>query len=97
MTDTRVLEEMAERVRRLGRKLLCRLNLHRKLEVIQSFGTAQHIGCPDCGREYGIHHGERVVIPWTPELAELYECMGYDTALPSQRWRRYQRNMQAQP
>lgn len=61
------------------RALLCRLNHHRKLDVIQSFGSAQHIGCPDCGREYGIHHGMHAVIPWTADLNEIYLLMGYDS------------------
>lgn len=71
------------------RKVRCKLNMHPKLMVIQSFGSAQHIGCPYCKREYGIHHGERVVIPWDSELDELYGLMGYDTEGPSLRFRQY--------
>jgi len=71
------------------RKIKCRFAFHPRLDVIQTFGSAQHIGCPYCKREYGIHHGERVVIPWTPDLAELYDFMGYDTETASERWRRY--------
>ena len=70
------------------RKIGCRFNMHPRLDVIQSFGSAQHIGCPYCRREYGIHHGERVIIPWDSELAELYEFMGYDTESATRRWRR---------
>lgn len=70
------------------RSVRCRLNLHPRLDVIQTFGSAQHIGCPHCRREFGIHHGMQAVIPWSPDLAELYQMMGYDTETPSLRWRR---------
>lgn len=31
----------------------------------------------------------RTIIPWTPDLAELYDMMGYETETPTQRWRAY--------
>lgn len=70
-------------------RIKCKLNMHPKLMVIQTFGSAQHVGCPYCKKEYGIHHGMRAVIPWTPDLAELYQWMGYDTEGPSRRFRQY--------
>lgn len=70
-------------------RFFCWLNMHPKLDVIQSFGSAQHIGCPYCRREWGIHHGERVLIPWSPDLAEMYDFMGYETEAASERWRQY--------
>lgn len=73
----------------MWRRFWCKLNLHPRLDVIQTFGSAQHIGCPYCRREFGIHHVVQAVIPWTLELDELYRVMGYDTAAASQRWRRY--------
>lgn len=73
----------------LWRKVACRLGWHPRLMVIQTFGAAQHIGCPYCRREYGIHHGMRTVIPWDSELAEMYELMGYDVQSPARRWRAY--------
>lgn len=76
-------------IRQLFTALKCRLNMHPRLDVIQTFGSAQHVGCPCCRREMGIHHGMRVVIPWSPDLSELYQDMGYDTEGPSARWRRY--------
>lgn len=70
------------------RRIRCRLNLHPRLDVIQTFGAAQHIGCPYCRREFGIHHGERVVVPWDSDLAEMYDFLGYKTAESTRRWRR---------
>jgi alkylation response protein AidB-like acyl-CoA dehydrogenase len=64
----------------------CRLGWHRRLDVIQTFGAAQHIGCPDCRREMGIHHGVRTVVPWDSDLEQLYRGMGYDTETPTSRW-----------
>jgi hypothetical protein len=69
------------------RRLRCRLGYHRVLRVIQTFGSAQHIGCPDCGREMAIHHGMRAVLPWDSEIDQLYRDSGYDTETPSRRWR----------
>jgi hypothetical protein len=76
-----------ENLAALIQKLLCRLNHHPRLEVIQTFAAAQHIGCPACRREFGIHHGERIVIPWDSELDSLYELMGYEVEAPARRWR----------
>lgn len=61
---------MGETIPGLWRKLMCRLGLHKSLDVIESFGAGQHIGCPYCGREFGIHHGMQVVVPWTGEFDE---------------------------
>lgn len=72
----------------LWRRFACFLSYHPKLDVIQSFGTAQHIGCPYCRREMAIHHGLHVVIPWDQDLALLYQMMGYDVETPTMRWRR---------
>jgi len=69
-------------------RIACRFGMHPRLDVIQTFGAAQHIGCPYCRREFGIHHGERIIIPWDSELAELYQMMGHETEAASQRWRR---------
>lgn len=68
------------------RDLKCRFGFHPRLQVIQHFGSAQHIGCPHCRRHYAIHHGMRVVLPWDSDFASLYEDMGYDTHGAHQRW-----------
>ncbi|ASY64441.1 hypothetical protein SJ05684_c30170 [Sinorhizobium sojae CCBAU 05684] len=70
-------------------RLRCRIGWHRRLDVIQSFGSAQHIGCPDCGKRFGIHHGIRSVVPWDADLHSMYEMMGYDVNGPLSRWERY--------
>lgn len=78
-------------ITKFWRSLLCRFKLHRSLNVIQTFGAAQHIGCPDCGEQMGIHHGMRAVIPWDPELAQLYKDMGYDVDAATARWQAWRR------
>lgn len=70
-------------------RIRCALGHHRALNVIQSFGAAQHIGCPRCGKEMGIHHGMRAVIPWDPDLEQLYRDMGHDTAKATEAWQRW--------
>lgn len=67
----------------------CRFWMHPRLDVIQSFGSALHIGCPYCKREYAMHQGMEVVVPWDDTFAVLYDLMGYDTETASVRWRRY--------
>lgn len=73
-------------IARLWRRAMCRLGLHKRLDIIQSFGQAQHIGCPDCGRRFGIHHGMRTVVPWDGRFDEMYEFMGYDIKGAERRW-----------
>jgi len=66
----------------------CRFWMHPRLQVIQSFGSGKHIGCPHCKREYAMHDGARVVVPWDGDFEDLYQSMGYDTETASVRWRR---------
>lgn len=68
------------------RKLMCRIGNHRRLDVIQTFGSAQHIGCPDCKKQYGIHHGMLAVVSWNSEFDDLYQRMGFDTEQATKRW-----------
>jgi len=68
------------------RKLLCRLGFHKRLQLIQSFGAAQHIGCPHCRREFGIHHGAQTVVAWDADLEEMYVFMGYDVVAARRAW-----------
>lgn len=72
----------------LWQRIRCKLSMHSRLDVIQSFGAGQHIGCPHCGREFAIHHGDQIVVPWDSSFDELYQMCGYDTEAASKRWRR---------
>jgi len=76
-------------MRRLLKRFRCLIGWHKRLDVIQSFGSAQHIGCPDCGKQFGIHHGVRAVIHWDPDLADMYESMGYDVRGHLLKWQAY--------
>jgi hypothetical protein len=75
----------------LLRHILCRFGHHRQLDVIQTFGSAQRIGCPDCGRQFGIHHGMRSIVPWDSDLEQMYRDFGHDTAAPVARWQAYRK------
>ena len=77
----------------LWRRLLCRLGRHYRLDVIQSFGAAKHIGCPDCGAQMGMHDGLRTVIPWDGELAQLYTDAGHPVAQATAQWLRRRRGV----
>lgn len=72
---------------RLMRRFLCRMGSHKRLHVIQTFGAAQHVGCPDCGREFAMHHGFRAFVPWSDDAEEMYRMFGYDIDGPRNRWR----------
>lgn len=81
--------DLLERVTAAMRRIGCHLGWHPCLDVIQSYGPAQHVGCPYCRREYGIHHGIEVIIPWDDKLSEMYRFLGYDIDGPTMRWRAY--------
>lgn len=70
-------------------RLLCRMGRHPKFDLIQSYGTAERIGCPRCGREMAIHHGLRTIVPWDSELAQMYRDMGYDVDAATVKWQRH--------
>jgi hypothetical protein len=73
--------------RKLVRGIRCRLGFHKVLDVIQTFGAAQHVGCPDCGRDFAIHHGVRAFLPWDAEFADMYRRFGHDVDGPLALWR----------
>lgn len=68
------------------RKIMCYFGRHKRLDEIQRFGVAAHVGCPDCGREYGMHDGLRAFIPWDGDLADMYRRFGHDVDGPRRRW-----------
>lgn len=70
------------------RRLLCKLGSHKRLDLIQSFGSGKHVGCPDCGRQYAMHDGLRAFVPWDDDFKSLYEGMGYDVDTHLSAWRR---------
>lgn len=66
-----------KRLYRLLRRVDCWLFGH-DLYVLQHFGRgSRRICCDHCGGDWGMHDGMRAVIPWSGELAEMYELMGY--------------------
>ena len=69
--------------------IMCRFGNHRRLQVIQSFGAAEHIGCPDCRRELAIHHGMQAVVPWDSDIADMYRRFGYDVDGATTKWREH--------
>jgi hypothetical protein len=49
-------------------KLLCVLLGHWLITVHSCSRSAHHVMCLHCGGHFGIHHGVRVFIPWSPDL-----------------------------
>lgn len=78
-------------IRKLWHAVRCRLGRHKSLDVIQNYGAAEHIGCPRCGQQMAIHHGMQAVIPWTPDVEQLYRDFGYDTAAATTKWQAWRR------
>lgn len=68
------------------RSFWCRIGRHKRLHVIQSFGSAKHVGCPDCLREFGMHDGLRAFLPWDGEIEQLYADTGYDVPAYRAKW-----------
>jgi hypothetical protein len=53
----------------------CRwLRWHRLSLVVHVSAVADHLRC-SCGREYGINHDVRAVLPWA-EVRSFYETRG---------------------
>lgn len=75
------------------RKIRCLIGWHRQLDVINTFGAAQHVGCPDCGRQFGIHHGIRAFVPWDADFADMYRSFGHDVDGPLARWNARRRRL----
>lgn len=58
------------------RKVYCWLFGHR-YEVWQHFScTSRRVVCNRCGGDWGMNDHVRAFIPWSGELAELYEMQG---------------------
>lgn len=73
--------------RRIWRWLGCRsLYFGHKLYVIGRCGHAtDHIRCDYCGKEWGMNHDVRAILPWEDVAAFHREVFSYDDA--KARWR----------
>lgn len=74
-------------MRNLIRKLRCSFGMHRRYEVIQTFGAAERIGCPDCGKTFAVHHELRAFLPWDADFAAMYTSFGCDIDGPYRAWK----------
>lgn len=54
----------------LGR-IRCWLGYHDWHYIHRFSRTTGKIGCHRCNRMWGIHHGERALLPWDDELEDL--------------------------
>lgn len=71
----------------MWRKFMCRIGMHKRLHVIQSFGSGKHVGCPDCLKEWAMHDGMEVIVPWDHDFEVMYGVhLGYDIDAFRQRW-----------
>lgn len=50
---------------------LCWLFGHKYRRIARVSASADKVGCSRCGREWGMHHGVRALVPWD-EVRELY-------------------------
>ena len=50
------------------RRLICRIFFHQMVVVHRCTKEAHKLRCLRCGRYFGIHHGLRICIPWSPGL-----------------------------
>lgn len=70
---------------RLLQRIKCRLGYHR-LVVIGRCGLASdHIGCVDCGRQWGMNHSTRTIIPWR-EVSSFHRANGYNERAALYAW-----------
>ena len=60
------------------------LRWHRKLDLIAHVSNhSDHVKCAKCGREYGVNHDVRTVLPWS-EVAGFYACLDAQRRAKSQ-------------
>lgn len=52
-------------------RLLCSWGFHQLVVIHRISGSAQHIGCTSCKKEFGINHDVQAVVPWA-EVSALY-------------------------
>lgn len=45
---------------------------HKSLVVVKNYGGSKRVKCTSCGREYGMHDGARVILPWR-DVASIYD------------------------
>lgn len=74
----------------LLQKAKCFVGWH-DLHVVHRFGAAALVACPDCEREFAMHDGLRVFLPWDGDIEALYVDMGYDVGGSRAEWRRQKR------
>lgn len=60
----------------LWQRIKCRLGLHWFYRKQQVSEASDLIGCACCGREWGMNHDVRGLIPWDEELERMYARFG---------------------
>lgn len=74
----------------IWRKMMCGIGRHKRLDLIQTFGMAQRVGCPHCGKQFAIHHGFQSSISWGAEVESMYRLFGHtDMDEKHASWQRY--------
>jgi hypothetical protein len=57
-------------------KLLCFLGSHDYRLIERISAHCDHIGCPRCGREWGINYSARALVPWADVRGAHEEIRG---------------------
>lgn len=80
---------MSRTLMNIGRRIVCRFGWHTRLSTIQAFKghPSSHVGCPDCGAEFGMNDATKSFLPWDRDFETMYESFGFDVASARKAWR----------
>jgi hypothetical protein len=67
----------SDRLVTLWRKLCCKFGNHRYFIIGRCGIATDHVGCRDCGRQWGMNHDVRGFLPWS-EVSGFHIAHGYD-------------------
>jgi len=74
-------------MKRLWKKLICAVFGHRFF-VVQNFHPgSRRIMCIRCKADFGMNDNARALLPWDPELEDMYISQGFDVKWPKFRGR----------
>lgn len=66
-------------------RIKCWLGYHLWSRIGRCGITSEHIGCRRCGREWGMNHDARALLPWG-EVAGFHADHGYDESAARAAW-----------
>lgn len=54
-------------------RILCFIGLHKYYSIHKYSSSTEKLGCHNCNKEFGIHHGRKILVEWDQDMEDHYQ------------------------